>query len=92
MRVELQLARWSWSDTIIVAAECQCGRIIGEIAHRAVLLLERGRPLMRADIQVRADVDLGKEAAECIVRSREAIADMERLVAAATWVRDGLAR
>lgn len=89
MRVEFQMDQWSWCHTVIIAAECRCGRVIGTIARRAVLELDDGRSLTRADIKVQADADLGKEAAESIAQYREAIADMERVIAAATWVRGG---
>lgn len=91
MRVEFQMDCWL-SDMVLVAAECGCGRVIGEVPRRAVAQLERGRPLMRFDIQVRPDVDPGTDAADTIRRSREVIADMERVIAAATWAREGAKR
>lgn len=82
MRVEHQSIAHA-RDEIIVAAECGCGRIIGSI------LPCRGRPFIRADIVADSRGDIGKEAAHVIGYCRERIADMERLIAAATWANGG---
>lgn len=88
MRVEFQDANQA-HDSVIVAAECRCGRIIGEIFGQALHAHARGnRPLLRADIG-RDTGAIGEQAAESIRYASERIAEQERWIAAATWANGG---
>lgn len=89
MRVEFQGANRA-HDSVIVAAECRCGRIIGEIFGQVLHAHCRGnRPLLRADIGRDTGFEIGEQAAEVIRYAHERIAEMERWIAAATWANGG---
>jgi hypothetical protein len=77
-------------DTIVVAAECDCGRVLALVDG---LLISRGygsqqQPIIASSL--RHDADLGTHAKERIQALRERISYYERWIAAATWARDKL--
>lgn len=86
MRVEHQ-SESPAIDAYIVAAECGCGRVIGELSGMHLLRYMRGtRPIVRSDIQPPSE-DIGMQARALIDRAREAITEAEKRIAAATWAK-----
>jgi hypothetical protein len=80
----------SCTDLVIVAAECRCGRVIGILEHGTLMRFLYGNsPIVRQDIKM-PDFDIGKGAVALIEQARERILSAERLIAAATWVKDGI--
>jgi hypothetical protein len=74
-------------DSVVVAAECECGRLIGVIDGLLILQLVRdGRPLIAAGIQ--NDPALGDYAKERLAALQTRMATYERWIAAATWARE----
>lgn len=91
MRVEYQCID-GLRDSVTVAAECRCGRVIGSVCGSKIAAHRYGaRPITRRDIDAYLG-DVGKEAAGMIAFARQRIAEAERLVAAATWANRGRAR
>lgn len=86
MRVEFQMHSPS-EDSVIVAAECDCGRIIGVVdgflIHR---LAKDGVPLIAHSIK--HDPAIGDWAKQRIVHLRERMATYERWIGAATWANE----
>ncbi|HKP06816.1 MAG TPA: hypothetical protein VJU58_06145 [Microbacterium sp.] len=87
MRVELQQFK-SYNDSVIVAAECDCGRVIAEIDGPLIVggLGTKERPIV--GLALRNNPDIGADARGRIAALRERMAILERLIAAATWTRE----
>lgn len=89
MRVQFQTFEPA-TDSLIVAAECDCGRVMGEIDGH---LLQAGfgtpaRPFHGSSMQ--HIPELGHGAKERIIAMRGRIDELERLIAAATWASERL--
>lgn len=85
-RVEFQLEELH-SDSLLVAAECDCGRVFAEIdaplLHR---LVRGGEPVIARGLK--HNPELGRHAKERMALLRERMADYERWIAAATWAQE----
>lgn len=75
-------------DSVIVAAECDCGRVMAEVDGMLIThgYGTRERPLVGMSLTHRSD--LGTDAKERIASLRERMALLERLIAAATWAHE----
>jgi hypothetical protein len=87
MRVEFQ-SHETYNDSVIVAAECDCGRVLAEIDGQLCLAGwgRQARPFIAS--MLNDSPYIGADAKGCIATLRDRIATLERLIAAATWVRD----
>lgn len=82
------LIRMEIKDAVLVAAECACGRLLGEIDGQTLHIVARNpeRPLTSSDIK--SDDSACVAAPRIIERAKERIVNAERLIAVGTWVRD----
>ena len=86
MRVEYQTCE-AYDDTVLVAAECDCGRVFsvvdGFLLHR---LVQQGQPLIAQALK--HDPELGRHARDRIRALQERVAEYEKWIAAATWAQE----
>lgn len=86
MRVEFQTHE-THNDTVLVAAECDCGRLFGVVdALLLHHLVQRGQPLIAQTLK--HDPTLGNHAKERVQALRARMAEYERWIAAATWAQE----
>lgn len=88
MLVEFQMFE-VYHDSVIVAAECDCGRVLAEIDGMLLTHGDHGtreRPLVGMSLTHRPD--FGVAAKERLAELRERMALLERLIAAATWAHE----
>ncbi len=89
MRIEHQSTDTHY-DSLCVAAECDCGRVFGEIAGELIVMGwgTKERPIIAHAL--RHNPELGANAKTQIDRLRERMAVHERTIAVATWARQKL--
>lgn len=86
MRVEYQTYE-AYGDAVIVAAECDCGRVFAEIdAISLRRLVQQGHPVIAQALK--HSPELGQHARERMRAIRERMAEYERWIAAATWAQE----
>lgn len=73
------------TDSMVVAAECGCGRVFGEIDGALIVAGwgSKGRPIIAHAL--RHNADLGPHAANQLAKLRERMDHYERMIGAATW-------
>jgi hypothetical protein len=86
MRIEMQHVE-PYNDSVIVAAECDCGRIMGEVDGLCIKRFELdGKVPLIAAASTDVAGEIGRQSATQVARLRDRIAVYERRIAAATWV------